>query len=76
MTDNRIAYWDNLKSVLIFLVVFVHIILPVSEKGPMSYTTFYWVCLFDMSAFVFSSGFFAKSYVHKNKKGSSRKAWE
>ena len=63
---NRIAYWDNLKAVLIFLVVLGHFLLPVaSERGRVIEAVYTWIYLFHMPAFIFVSGHFSKSYVRK-----------
>lgn len=69
MKKNRNPYWDNLKLVLIFLVVLGHFLYPVSPGGKLVNMTYYWIYLFHMPAFVFVSGFFAGSYV----KNSSRR---
>ena len=68
MKDNnsqRIAYWDNLKAILIFLVVLGHFLLPVSPKTGVVFSVYTWIYLFHMPAFVFVSGYFAKRYVDK-----------
>ena len=63
---QRIVYWDNLKAILIFLVVLGHFLLPVATKnGRVVEAVFRWIYLFHMPAFVFVSGFFAKSYVKR-----------
>lgn len=65
-SSERIAYWDNLKAILIFLVVLGHVLLPMRYRGyklvDITYTLIY---LFHMPAFVFVSGYFSKSYVRK-----------
>ena len=55
--SNRIAYWDNLKAILIFLVVLGHI---VPECGAITYWLRFAIYTFHMPAFVFVSGFFSK----------------
>lgn len=63
---QRIAYWDNLKAFLIFLVVLGHFLLPEKMQNGNIVEAFYrWIYLFHMPAFVFVSGFFAKSYVKR-----------
>ena len=63
---KRIAYWDNLKAFLIFLVVFGHFLLPEkTQNGDAVEAVFRWIYLFHMPAFVFVSGFCAKSYVKR-----------
>lgn len=64
----RIAYWDNFKFVLIYLVVLGHYLLPVSHNGNSVQAAYYLIYLFHMPAFVFVSGYFSKSYVGKNNK--------
>lgn len=63
-SSNRIAYWDNLKAILIFLVVFGHFLLPIhSSRGICVNAVYTWIYLFHMPAFIFVSGFFSKKYV-------------
>ena len=63
MNKHRDPYWDNLKFVLICLVVLGHFLLPVKPKGQLARTAFYWIYLFHMQAFVFVSGFTSKRQV-------------
>ncbi len=63
--SSRIAYWDNLKAFLIFMVVLGHFVLLFRNKSNMLLSIFYYIYLFHMPAFVFVSGFFSKSYVKK-----------
>ena len=56
---ERIQYWDNLKGVLIFLVVFAHFLLK-SEQYHVRILVDA-IYMFHMPAFVFISGFFGKS---------------
>ena len=65
---NRDSYWDNLKLVLIFLVVLGHFLIPIPKKGQFIAVIYYWIYLFHMPAFVFVSGYFSKSYVQKERK--------
>ncbi len=66
MYDNqRSAYWDNLKAILIFLVVLGHYILPVNRSGRSLTSAYYWIYLFHMPAFVLTSGYFSKRYIRK-----------
>ncbi len=67
-SSNRISYWDNLKAILIFLVVLGHILLPVSPKGQAVFAVYTWIYLFHMPAFVFVSGYFSKRFVEKGAK--------
>ncbi|MCD8051396.1 MAG: acyltransferase family protein [Clostridiales bacterium] len=63
--SNRIAKWDNLKAVLIFLVVFAHLFRPAYREYPILKTVFFYIYLFHMPAFVFVSGLFSKNAVKK-----------
>src|SRR5699024_1423011 len=57
---ERNAYFDNAKVLLIFLVVFGHIIQPFIDGSDGLKTSYMWVYTFHMLAFIFLSGFFAK----------------
>lgn len=65
MEKKRIYYWDNLKCLLIFLVVLGHFLIPVLSDGRSIQAVYYFVYLFHMPAFIFVSGYFAKSYIKK-----------
>lgn len=62
---ERIYYWDNLKTILIFLVVLGHFLIPVMTRGNSVLSIFYYIYLFHMPAFVFVSGVFSKKYIEK-----------
>lgn len=57
---ERDAYFDNAKVILIFLVVFGHMIQPFIANSQSVHTFYMWVYTFHMPAFIFVSGFFAK----------------
>ncbi|MFZ3580124.1 acyltransferase family protein [Virgibacillus sp. DJP39] len=57
---ERSAYFDNAKLVLIFLVVFGHIIQPFTHGSLGMNTLYTWIYTFHMPAFIFLAGFFAK----------------
>lgn len=57
---TREAYFDNAKFILIFLVVFGHIIQPYTNDVTGVYTLYTWIYFFSMPAFIFTAGFFAK----------------
>lgn len=62
---KRNAYFDNAKLLLIFLVVFGHMIQPF-EGGSQGVNTLYmWIYTFSMPAFIFLAGFFAKGSGNK-----------
>ncbi|GAA0436011.1 acyltransferase family protein [Lentibacillus halophilus] len=57
---ERNAYFDNAKWIMIFLVVFGHIIQPFREDTAGINTLYLWIYTFHMPAFIFLAGFFAK----------------
>ena len=59
--SNRSNYWDNIKGILIFLVVFGHVLLEQSADQGTAKTVLLCIYLFHMPAFVFVSGYFGKS---------------
>ena len=66
MTKERIYYWDNFKALLIFLVVLVHFLIPISHNGKSIMSVYYFIYFFHMPAFVFAGGYFAKYYMKKD----------
>ncbi|MCD8147137.1 MAG: acyltransferase family protein [Clostridiales bacterium] len=64
--QGRLAKWDNLKAVLIFLVVFAHLFRRVNGDHPIMAGVFFFIYLFHMPAFLFVSGLFSKSAVKKH----------
>jgi len=59
-TMERKAYFDNAKFVLIFLVVFGHMIQPFKTDHALVGTLYTWMYTFHMPVFIFLAGFFAK----------------
>ncbi|QUW23888.1 acyltransferase family protein [Sporosarcina sp. Marseille-Q4063] len=57
---ERNAFFDNAKLVLIFLVVFGHMIQPFIDGSSGITTLYMWIYTFHMPAFIFLAGFFAK----------------
>ena len=57
---EREAYFDNAKLLLIFLVVFGHMIQPFTVGSHAINTLYMWIYTFSMPAFIFLAGFFAK----------------
>jgi fucose 4-O-acetylase-like acetyltransferase len=57
---ERNAYFDNAKIILIFLVVFGHMIQPFIHDAAGLNTLYLWIYTFHMPAFIFLGGFFAK----------------
>lgn len=56
---RREAFFDNAKFVLIFLVVFGHLIQPFTDTKGIE-VLYHFIYLFHMPAFILLSGFFAK----------------
>lgn len=63
----RVAYFDNLKFLLIFLVVFGHVLTIVSEHSRAANALINFIYLFHMPAFVFVSGMLAKRYYSRER---------
>ena len=62
MEKQRIHFYDNLKGVLILLVVFGHVISPVSGNSKDEfYFIFKIIYLFHMPIFIYISGVFSKN---------------
>jgi fucose 4-O-acetylase-like acetyltransferase len=64
-TSRRSQYFDNAKFMLIFLVVFGHVISPLKERDNILNTLYTFIFLFHMPAFIMISGYFAKGYQKK-----------
>lgn len=60
-TKSRSAYWDNIKGLLIALVVFAHILFQLQNLSEAINKTVDYIYMFHMPAFVFISGYFGKS---------------
>ncbi|WP_217586359.1 acyltransferase family protein [Lentibacillus saliphilus] len=56
----REAYFDNARVLLIFLVVFGHVIQPYTSDSAALNTLYMWIYTFHMPAFILIAGFFAK----------------
>ncbi|HLQ73445.1 MAG TPA: acyltransferase family protein [Bacillota bacterium] len=56
----RSAFFDNAKVILIFLVVFGHLIQPMTKSGGGAESLYLTIYTFHMPAFILISGFFAK----------------
>lgn len=63
---KRNALIDNAKVILIFLVVFGHLIQPFTTDHKGVYTLYMWIYTFHMPAFIMLSGFFAKGSGNRN----------
>jgi fucose 4-O-acetylase-like acetyltransferase len=64
-TTNRSKYFDNAKFILIFLVVFGHMISPYKDQDKVLFTLYTVIFLFHMPAFILISGYFAKGFRKK-----------
>ncbi|MCT2538180.1 acyltransferase family protein [Aquibacillus koreensis] len=62
---NREPLLDNAKFLLIFLVVFGHVIQPFKSDLKSVEVLYHWIYLFHMPAFIVLSGFFAKGFLDK-----------
>ncbi|KMK96723.1 acyltransferase family protein [Rossellomorea marisflavi] len=62
---QRDSYFDNAKFILIFLVVFGHIIRSYIEKDPVILSLYKTIYTFHMPAFILLAGFFAKGFYKK-----------
>ena len=63
---KRDLYWDNLKFILIFLVVFGHTIEQFAVNGSLLRAIYNWLLMFNMPLFIFVSGRF--THVHDKEK--------
>ncbi len=60
---KRDYYFDNVRFVLIFFVVFGHLLRPYIDESPLIYALYMSIYLFHMPAFIFVSGYFAKGIM-------------
>lgn len=60
---ERISYYDNLKLLLIFLVVLGHFLPVIADKSVGATVIHTYIYLFHMPLFVFLSGMFAKKAI-------------
>ncbi len=58
---TRNHHWDNIKSVLIILTVFAHILYQLQDVSPIINYIVDIIYFFHMPAFIFVSGYFGKS---------------
>lgn len=63
---KRIALWDNLKFILIFLVVLGHFIDPFTRSTSIKFAFFY-IYIFHMPLFIFVSGLFSKKNIDEKR---------
>jgi len=60
---KRIAVWDNLKFILIFLVVFGHFMSPFTADSLDLERMYLFIYIFHMPAFIFINGLFSKRAI-------------
>lgn len=71
-SKERVALFDNIKGVLMLLVVFGHVMHPVHNTNPVLSTCFDIIYLFHMPLFVLVSGLFAKGAYRGGKLNINR----
>lgn len=69
---GRIALFDNIKGVLIILVVIGHFAHPIHNENPALSAVFDTIYLFHMPLFVFLSGLFAKNAYREGRLNVNR----
>lgn len=57
---NRMPFFDNARVILIFLVVFGHMIQPFAAESQLINSTYAFIYIFHMPMFIMLAGFFAK----------------
>lgn len=67
--SRRIAKWDNVKALLIFLVVMGHVFDYYTREEPAARSVFIFIYMFHMPLFLFVSGLFNKNTVKKRRWG-------
>ncbi|WP_414842186.1 acyltransferase family protein [Enterococcus saccharolyticus] len=64
-TKRRDPFFDNAKFLLMILVVFGHLLQPFIAEAKWSNDLYFTIYTFHMPAFIFISGYFAKSFDYK-----------
>lgn len=64
-SESRSVKWDNLKFVLIFFVVFGHILFPFRNESHLVRGFYMFIYSFHMPLFIFVSGLFSKTIIRK-----------
>ncbi|HHV38870.1 MAG TPA: acyltransferase family protein [Tepidimicrobium sp.] len=65
--QRRDDYFDNAKFLLILLVVFGHLLQPFTKYSRWVYDLYLLIYSFHMPTFIFISGYFADSFIRKDK---------
>ena len=66
MENNRSAFFDNAKFILIFLVVLGHVISPYRGNEDWLGAIYHFIYIFHMPAFILLAGYFSRNF-HKRK---------
>lgn len=69
---RRICKWDNIKGILILLVVFGHFASCIKDESAWFGTLYYYVYIFHMPLFIFLSGMFAENSIQRGRKIRSK----
>ena len=64
---NRVSRWDNLKSILIFLVVLGHCIFCLVGKSRSFRILYFYLYIFHVPLFLFTSGMFSRRMIETGK---------
>lgn len=64
-SESRTAKWDNLKFILIYLVVLGHMLYPFRNESELVKGLYLFIYLFHMPLFIFVSGMFSKTIIRK-----------
>ena len=64
---NRIAKWDNLKAVLVYLVILGHIVDYFTKDSVNMRRIFLFIYIFHMPCFLFISGLFSKRNIDERR---------
>ena len=67
---KRDLYWDSIKTVLIFLVIYGHILSPYAPDGSFNRALYSFIYTFHMPLFIFISGRF--SHIHDRQRYKKR----
>lgn len=62
---GRTAKWDNIRGILMLLVVLAHIYNHYTKFSPAARSLFLFVYTFHMPLFLFLSGMFGRKAVHR-----------
>ncbi|RLQ97112.1 acyltransferase family protein [Falsibacillus albus] len=71
--EKRDHYFDNAKFILIFFVVFGHLLQPYVSQNAFIEVVYKFIYTFHMPAFILVSGFFAKGFYKKGYVGKLAK---